>query len=132
MREIKFRAWDKKLYIMFPYEVMTCHKDHYQFGRRAMLSGFLQNPDYEVMQFTGLKDWNGVEIYEGDILSLTFLNSHLNKIYLDVKVEWGDWCYQLIDVKHNRFYSSLDRIKLNSTHAEVTGNVYQNPELLKN
>jgi len=58
MREIKFRAWDKV------YE----HFHEGDIAREYVLGDFLNNPEYEVTQYTGLLDKNGKEIYEGDIL----------------------------------------------------------------
>lgn len=65
-REIKFRAWDNKLKILLPQSELSCHSGFMEYGRRATLNGFLEHPDYELMQYTGLKDKNGKEIYELD------------------------------------------------------------------
>jgi uncharacterized phage protein (TIGR01671 family) len=88
--------------------------------------------EYEVMQFTGLRDKNGKEIYEGDIVHLKRAEWHLawmdNKFLIDDKLEvifsdaWGSFgC-----TDGGAFYPLLQ-----SDGFEVIGNIYKNPELLK-
>jgi uncharacterized phage protein (TIGR01671 family) len=116
MREIKFRAWDKKLNKMFipnhidqgVVVVDVRHEDINGFGTHEEE---YPNP-YELMQFTGLKDKNGKEIYEGDIVK------YKDKLTLDehiIEFENGRFGYPMADYK---FY-------------EVIGNIYESPELLK-
>jgi len=61
VREIKFRAWNKENKKM-DYFHLT-HGDSYGIGGDIF-------PEYEIMQYTGLKDKNGKEIYEGDIMKV--------------------------------------------------------------
>lgn len=70
--------------------------------------------DTPMLQFTGLKDKNGVEIYEGDVLRQ--FTQHLVVTYHAAAFWAGD--YQL----RERWHSEL----------EVIGNIYENPELLEN
>ena len=121
-REIKFRAWHKNA----NYMCMNVTTN-------------LLNKEYLVfMQYTGLKDKNSQEIYEGDILRCKCLKRNS---YEDVKerfkyknslVEW--WSsgvnlgYRLKDSKGKTMMIKPSSLK--SMEVEVIGNVYENPELL--
>jgi uncharacterized phage protein (TIGR01671 family) len=83
------------------------------------LSALLAIKNYHVMQFTGLHDKNGVEIYEGDILQLDDLL---------VPVEFDDGCFQ-IKTSTNQGASQL--MQMRAKRFTIAGNIYQNPELLE-
>ena len=104
-REIKFRAWDELQKKMFPVLEMKL---------------VINIPNMILLQFTGLKDKNEVEIYEGDIVRSD--KGGLGKIFWDkegarFKVEW---------YKEDKF----THLELLVEACEVIGNIYENPELL--
>lgn len=111
MRELKFRAWDKveKKYI---YDFLN-----YCFMNFKISYNPWNDDRYIKEQYTGLKDKNGVEIYEGDIVVYEWLNHPFNAV-----VRW--------DEKRCKFYYS-DKNFNNADHLIVIGNVNENHELLE-
>ncbi len=132
-REIKFRAWHKKTEIMFDVmeinfvnKLVECYKDHGKAG--CIHAGFKLNK-IEVMQFTGLKDKKGVEIYEGDILKATSQNIDLAIVEIGEYLEDAEatYCGVFIKLKDGKEYGLSSQ---ETEFAEVIGNIYENPELL--
>ena len=124
MREIKFRAWHKEEKIMG--EVLgidILHKEIFFSNEDADCYGHTDFKDIELMQYTGLKDKNEKEIYEGDIVKLR--NNHGIGVvkYYD---EWGAFVIEYVKSKPlvvlGMSYYKED--------IEVIGNIYENPELL--
>ena len=129
MREIKFRAWDKNLKQMV--EVMTLsfrcghidcvHHAHEHKGGHYLTNG---EKDYNLMQYTGQKDRNGKEIYEGDIVREVIWKPD-QKEDIRHKIKW---------YPRNCSFGFSGRMQICEADArdwEVIGNIYENPELIK-
>lgn len=121
MREIKFRAWNLLA------KKMMSHEDICYTPNLKMYELFCDTPDnrpWELMQYTGLKDKNGVEIYEGDIITT---GSGLNdKFKVEYKI--NSFIFSIAYYEYTRYLLYLERWQYSKL--EVIGNIYENPELL--
>ena len=127
MKEIKFRAWDK-INNRLSYEI--CEIDFndrtvsYRYSIRPDGCGLFSNremKDIILEQYTGLKDKNGKEIYEGDILNgRDGLNQPIQG-EIEMVIEWGRWI-----LKPN--LTLTDGV---ARRCKIIGNIHENPELLK-
>ena len=133
MREIKFRAWDNWT------SKFVDNDNPYHDDLLIDLDGTLRElcsdeggmdicradeGRFILMQYTGLKDKNGKEIYEGDVLSY----DEPDYASLTVVVEWGDGGF-IIKWLHNNAESPIFSYPTNLL--EVIGNIYENKGLLK-
>lgn len=135
MREIKFRAWNNRTKWMHDWLDLCCLPHTLKF--------FDEPKPYILMQYTGLKDKNGIEIYEGDIVRNIWHNCcdrFIGGIWI---VKYGSHSVQGDYYYSNRatgFY--YENIKTKETYNieylpcnkagdfECIGNIYENPELL--
>lgn len=111
MREIKFRVWDKERRMLINFSLSDyCDRD-LQWLRKNLAGA-------SIMQYTGLKDKNGKEIYEGDVLkggamiARNLFHNNLGVVDLPLQEQWVG-------------------ITTDLEQEEVIGNIYENPELLE-
>ncbi|MFA5208566.1 MAG: YopX family protein [Candidatus Paceibacterota bacterium] len=150
MREIKFRAWDKETKEMIQVTHMMWR---FHCGLRVdCLSNGTTLHDasgYELMQYTGLKDKNGKEIYEGDIISYPDTESDYVDVGIGVGLKCAEMsCYGFAPVVFalgtfgldcdggeslgrgfHSFEWITDTYGFTFKELEVIGNIYENPEL---
>lgn len=135
MRDIKFRAWEpknKKMY--FPSWTM--------FAILMDRAEEVEEDGIELMQYTGIKDKNGKEIYEGDIIRLYPFDKP--NTYVDASISYGAPNFRLYPIRDSSTdesllveydeelnYTNTDE-KGNLSFVEVLGNGYENHELIEN
>lgn len=123
MREIKFRAWDKARRVMI--DDLICfgknkdgrtyiaHNNEFNSAMPPFHGYMWDSRNLEIMQYTGLLDSKGKEIYEGDIVKCgTFIGA--------VEYIAPEW---IIKIRHTY-------LKANYPHIEIVGNIYEHPDLL--
>lgn len=119
MREIKFRAWDKAYKQFQEGDII----------RDNIIGEFVDDPEFEVSQYTGLKDKNGKEIYEGDIVRFKAEGlSGLGVVYWknDVAQFWIRDIRLKTNKRGERHYPFYENARY-----RVDSNIYENPELIQ-
>lgn len=136
MKKLKFRAWDKESKIMINGFALDAQGNILFTKKRSpdgkykysQVDGY-DNDRFIVMQFTGLLDKNGKEIFEGDILIVKQLHDGDECVWrqpagqaIPFEIKWDD------DL---RGFHLPARVQYSSHHYEIIGNRFENPELLQ-
>ena len=152
MREIKFRAWHKgKKEIIdveeidFMNKVINYIENDYENNRQEIIGAYFE--DIELMEYTGLKDKNGKEIYEGDVVKLIHTGIEISADRLeDLKrfvgiIKYENGIFKIVRTEKSLIeskYFEMEQKKVSEIFIysklydlEVVGNIYENPELLK-
>ena len=127
MREIKFRAWDKENKKMMKVSSLSLENKEIAVRENGTYH-FFRMQNLELMQYTGLTDKNGTEIYEGDIIKYKFPYDrrliHISPVkFLETETSFG--------IK-DRYGNEIPLYRITTGNFfEVIGNIYENPELLE-
>ena len=105
MRGIKFRVWDNEDYMSTPFDLQDIQLGNIEFTK-----------DSNLMQYTGLKDKNGKDIYENDYLETGGANVWC--------VFWGSGKYILHNISNGDI---VDCNENNTRTTEVSGNTFESP-----
>lgn len=123
---IPIRAWNKATKVMHEADdIVSLNFEEKQFCVKTLFFGQLSYYDFDdivLMQSTGLKDKNGNEIFEGDILGSK--DGILDSV-VEFRSDLGMWTTILIR------YNNFERLCNVASERKIIGNIYKNPELLK-
>ena len=129
MREIKFRAWLKEDKKMVNVETMDFTDKSMQYLKRSeIINAYIlrreSDDDVELMQYTGVKDKNGKEIYEGDILF--FRDENMKYV-----VVWQDAAFIIKSIEIRKYSEKMCWLDDTEICCEIVGNIYENKKLLE-
>lgn len=128
----KFRAWDKSDNEMILVEDMSWgyYEDDelYFLGIGDSITFWKDTDELEIMQSTGLKDKNSIEIFEGDIIKLSLIED--GDVFIS-RVDYSLGCLGFyIEGEFLEFHRFITETDVDYV-LEIIGNVYENPELLE-
>lgn len=139
MKVIKFRAWDSENRQMLDVQELN-FEDCFYGGemqiKTTMYNDYFDYREMPLMQYTGLKDKNGVEIYEGDIVKIhkhSYYHGFKQEEIGEIKFIDGAFGFYREKSKNEYYFNNLatENAYGELEYYEVIGNIYDNPELLK-
>lgn len=158
MREHMYRAWDKERnvmvypkqiypkgqYQMLLHDIVANHKglalqhfdtrSHYQYDGDVFAAPNWEDVDAYFMQYTGIKDTDNQNIYEGDILIVQSMLTEMTSPYR-AEVVWDKYRFALRELRKGFFENTIPYSNviadLSYFNLKIIGNVYENPELLE-
>lgn len=139
MREIKFRAWDYNNEKIIGWENIRIEKEENETNISVIVfDGSIGDnyDDFPIMQYTGLKDVNGKEIFEGDIASFTVFDAFGSDKQFKGIIKYQSGIYEVWENNDSEYFGSngsfiLNHVWLQDDEFEIIGNIYENPELLE-
>ena len=122
MREIKFRAWDKMTNKMSVVNSIWGFPiiDHITVDFEDTVNTLFNN--FDLMQFTGLQDKNGVDIYEGDILQ--FITRGFDSEVFTTEIIYKDCAFKLRNGRSLFYFGQTNLTKIDD--AKIVGNIHEN------
>ena len=133
MRDIRFRAWLQHEKEMSEVLVLDNQEEKVFVVRKDGAAGWRMFADIGLTQYTGLKDKNGAEIYDGDYIrySMRTINgsvfTHVCRVFQHESGTWRIEGYH----EDNHSYETKGTVYAAHLICEVIGNIYENPELAK-
>lgn len=136
MRKILFRAKHVDDDSVFANEWVCGDLCHYANGtifiRQQETGSAFDVLQESVGEFTGLFDKNGKEIYEGDIINIQVISSHIKDVIINEKcsVVFYNGCFGMAEYGIRKEFVRFNSFVEYLTSFEIVGNIYDNPELL--
>jgi uncharacterized phage protein (TIGR01671 family) len=140
-RELKFNVWDKLNQRFCPIHVdaykITWHGDFWSiscselYDKTCFPFSRLDSDRFVICQYTGLKDKNGKEIYDNDIIFYHAIQERFEDIQTGIVTwdqEMSSWVMQIKDGPPGSFYFLYKSLP---NDYKIIGNIFENPELLK-
>lgn len=124
MKTIKFRAWDKRSKQLLPIHVIDFESNKINiYGRENSIESV------KLMQYTGLKDKNGTDIFEGDILEVEKNEDGTYKGTINGKTFFDRFQGYSSKIKVEGMHD-IDTLRYWNNRVRIIGNIYEDPELL--